>query len=185
MAQYDIPLLQEDASGVFSRVTLTPDGTRQEIHATLTSRVPALWTRGVAGLYTASNAVVTSITAANTWTKFTEFSTAVLDRGAVDADLANEHITVTATGIYLISYCLYFVPDAAAKNWLFGALADGVIIEGTRSLLTAPGTDTYHTAAMFPASLTANQVVTLQTQNNTDTVDLTITRASLSVVQIA
>lgn len=187
MAQHDIPILQENAAGVFKPVTLAPAAaTFRLVGINPTTRAIQLSILPAGAISISGNATATTVSAVSTWTKVEIFNSNDLSQGGITADQANDQLAITVTGVYLVGFNVSY-SGSANDTWEFElqtTLGTSFANVLASSKLNAGG-DITTVSAAGPVSLTAGDYLALYTQNITDGDSVTVRDGSLWAVQLA
>ena len=184
MAQYDIPILQEDASGKFVRTLLAPGSTAGHLGTTESTRVPSVVPVAVGGLQVEDNVTATSIAGSATWTKFVSFGSVSAQLG-VTASMVSNDITIAQTGTYLVQYSVSFTGGATDIIEWEVQKTTGTRLPATNAGMKLASADLTHLSGVGIVSLTAGDVVALYVNNLTDADDVTAKDVSLTVLRVA
>lgn len=184
MAQYDIPVLQENAAGKYVMVTLPPGSVASHLGTSETARLPILVPVAAGGLQVEDNVSATSIAGATTWTKFVGFASASAQVG-VTASTSTHDITIAQTGVYLLHFSVSFTGGSADTIEWEVQKTTGTRIAATNAGIKLASADLVHLSGVGMANLTAGDVIGLYVQNLTDGDDVTAKDVSLTVLRVA
>ena len=136
------------------------------------------------GLYITDNTTSETATGSSydTWT--TGWSAGLASN--IIQSTVNGSLQVTATGVYTFNCMISFYQDgASAATWLFGPALNGTIISKTIVSRTNSSTNIGSVAATGLLSLSANDIITLQYNRTSGSVDPIINYCDMTLVRIS
>lgn len=183
MAQYDIPILQEDAAGKFARTTLAATASRKMIATNPSSRVPELYSPAAGEVYLVGGSSTVTFAGTNTWTKVSLFTANGVSGGATP-DHTSDSVTIVAAGTYLVGFSVSY-SGTSTDELKFTIRNNSTNQDNLQAELVNSGTGTQEINKTGLLTLAANDVLTLYVNNVAATNAITVKTANLWVAQIA
>lgn len=177
MSQYDVPFLQEGATGKYVQTLLAIPAARRLFASNPSSRVPEVFTSCKGEVYLVGGAATVAFGGINTWTKFALFTANGVAVGCAP-DHTTDQITILEAGIYLVGYSLSF-SGTSGDEFKFAVRVNAANADNSQSEVVLSGTTSRATSKTCLLSLAVNDVLTLYVNNVAATNALTGKSATL------
>lgn len=183
MAQYDIPILQENAAGKFAPTTLAPPAARRVLGVNA-ARGLELFIPGAASIYCNANVTASAAASSATWYKLTIF-TANGDAVGVTPDHTTDKLTVAEAGLYLVGYQVTFT-GTNTNEIVFAVYKNGTTrYEQSLCGLTLDSATSRNAGAAAIVNLAVNDTLELWFQNLTAGNPITVRDGALWCRQLS